>query len=93
MGGETEFDRRTIAAARLYVAGARTNATSKQLGNLIKAWERSIKGKGKRKQWAEKILTAFAGKEALRTKRRTSLDPVVAQLCKMAGRDLPKVGK
>ena len=93
MGGETEFDRRTVAAARLYVAGARTNATSKQLGNLIKAWERSIKGKGKRKQWAEKILTAFAGKEALRTKRRTSLDPVVAQLCKMAGRDLPKVGK
>ena len=93
MGGETEFDRRTIAAARLYVAGTRTNATSKQFGNLIKSWERSIKGKGKRKQWAERILTAFAGKESLRKKRRTALDPVVAQLCKMAGREPPKVGK
>ncbi len=93
IGGQTEFDRRTIAAARSYVAGTRTKATSKQFGKLLKAWERSIKGRATRKQWAEKVLAPFKGKVALRTRRRTSLDPVVAQLCKTAGRQPPKVGK
>ncbi|MFT4514249.1 MAG: hypothetical protein ACI89X_002749 [Planctomycetota bacterium] len=93
IGGEAEFQRRTVAAAKRYVAGTRTKATSKQFGNLIKAWQRSIKGKGKRTQWAKKVLAPFAGEEALRTKRRKSLDPVVAQLCKAAGRALPKIGK
>ncbi|MGK0434398.1 MAG: hypothetical protein ACJA0V_003552 [Planctomycetota bacterium] len=93
IGGDAEFHHRTTAAARSYVASNRTKATSKQFGSLIKVWERTLKGKAKRTQWAEKVLAAFTGKEALRTKRRMTLDPVVAQLCKMAGREPPKVGK
>ena len=51
-----------------------------------------MKGKDAKKAWAEALLAAFAGHEALVVKRKTSLDPSVAFLAKVAGREAPKVG-
>lgn len=91
IGGEAEFTQRCIAAAQRYLADKRTKATAAQFTQLVKEWDRSIKGKQPKRAWAEAMLATFAGKEALPTRRKQALDPVVAQLCKMAGRELPSI--
>lgn len=93
IGGAAEFESQTLAAATRYVAGKRTKAASKRFLDQVRAWERTMRNKGKRQAWAKRMLEPFAGNEAIRQRRRASLDPVVAQLCKTAGIPAPKVGK
>jgi len=93
LGDEQEFTQRCVAAAHDYLSGARTKTTSAQFGKLIKEWNRSLKGKRAKQEWANTMLAAFTGKEALQLRRKQSLDPVVATLCKTAGRESPTIGK
>ena len=76
-----------------YISNKRTKAKSTQLNKHIKSWHRSVKGKRPKKAWANAMLAPFSGNEALKRRRQTSLDPVVATLCKMADRQPPKITK
>jgi len=91
IGGEAEFTKRCVAAALKYVSGKRTKAASSDLEKQVIAWHRTVKGKRARKEWADAMLAPFAGHEAVKLRRRVSLDPVVARLCKMADRKPPTI--
>ena len=93
VGGEPEFTKRCVATAMNYIANKRTKAKSAQFNKHIKSWHRSVKGKRPKKAWANAMLAPFSGNEALKRRRQTSLDPVVATLCKMADRQPPKITK
>jgi hypothetical protein len=93
IGGEEEFTKRCIATAKHYVANKRNKASSTTLNRMIKTWARTIKNKASKVSWASAMLTAFEGKETMRIGRKTAIDPVVIQLCKLAGRQPPKLAK
>ncbi len=95
IGGETRFADGCRTAVAAYLASperTKSKRAADRLESQLKQWEKSVKGKEAKKAWAESLLAAFAGQEALVVKRKTSLDPSVAFLAKVAGREAPKVG-
>ena len=94
IGGEAVFTERSVAAVARYLASpARlaNKAESKRFAEQIEQWGRTVKGKAQKQEWAEVMLAAFAGQEALVIKKKRQLDPAVAALCKLAGRAPPTV--
>jgi hypothetical protein len=95
IGGETRFTDGCRVAVAAYLASperTKSKRAADRLESQLKQWEKSVKGKEAKQAWAESLLAAFAGQEALVVKRKTSLDPSVAFLAKVAGREAPKVG-
>ncbi|MCB9878450.1 MAG: hypothetical protein H6835_12695 [Planctomycetes bacterium] len=96
IGGDAEFTQRCVAAVQRYVASPERTAdkrASAEFARLVQGFEHAVKGKGQRRDWAATMLDAFAGHEALRVRKKVSLDPAVAALCKTAGREPPQVSK
>ncbi|MCC7396428.1 MAG: hypothetical protein IT455_05115 [Planctomycetes bacterium] len=94
IGGEAAFTEHCVAAVARYLgspARSRSKAEAKRFAEQIEQWGRTVKGKAQKQQWAEVMLAAFAGKEALVIKKKRQLDPAVAALCKLAGREPPTV--
>ncbi len=94
IGGESEFTDRCVRAAETYVAlpGRTTHrGVSKAFAKSVKAWQRTVKGKKKKRAWAEAMLAEFDGKETIKIRRKKFVDPAVAELCRLAGRDVPSV--
>jgi hypothetical protein len=92
--GEAAFTRGCTAAVARYLAlpeRTRNKATARRFAERVEQWRRTIDGKPEQRQWAEAMLAAFAGKEVLGTGKKRQLDPSVAALCKLAGREPPRV--
>jgi hypothetical protein len=96
LGGEDAFTKGSVAAAQQYLASpgrTKDKHESAQFAKWIGPWARSVKGPARKKAWANAMLEVFAGKEALQIRKKVTLDPVVQELCKVAGREVPQVGK
>lgn len=94
VGGEAGFTKRCAEAVERYLASparSKNKREAERFAARIKAWESTIKGAEKRQAWANALLAAFAGKETIRIKGKAWLDPAVARLCKLAGREPPQV--
>ena len=94
-GGDQSFVDHCKAAVEAYLASeARTKSKreSERFLARIKAWEKTAGGGTRKKAWAEELLASFSGREALTIGKQTVLDPSVEHLCKLAGREAPKVG-
>lgn len=94
LDGEAGFTKRCVGAAERYVASpARTKdkKESVRFAAMVHEWEKGVQGKAAKRAWAEAMLAPFAGKESLKFRGKATLDPVVAALCKAAGRAEPKV--
>ncbi|MCC7066110.1 MAG: hypothetical protein IT456_25160, partial [Planctomycetes bacterium] len=96
LDGEAGFTKETLASARRYLASpgrTKDKRASTQFAAQIGPWAKSIRGKAGKQAWSEAMLKVFDGKEALQIRKKISLDPVVKELCKVAGREAPQVGK
>jgi hypothetical protein len=103
IGGEAEFAARTRAAAEAYLASperTKGKRASEEFARTVKAWADGIKatnGKGgkaakdARAAWAAELLAVFQGKETLKLRGKPTIDPVVVELSKIAGREPPSV--
>jgi hypothetical protein len=94
IGGEEEFALRTRAAVERYLASnERTKAkrTSEDFARSIKAWAQTIRRKDAKAAWASGLLDLFAGNETLTFRGKKSVDPVVTELSKLAGREVPSL--
>lgn len=92
--GDKGFAHHCTDAAKKWLASPK-RGTDKHAADAFAAaideWGKSVPDAG-RKAWAEAVLAAFAGKEALggKGKAKGKIDPAVVVLCKMAGREVPK---
>lgn len=96
LGGDVGFGERCAAAVAAYLASpARTKnrAESARFARWLETIAKTVEGRQARRVWAEALLIGFAGREALVIRKKTSLDPAVAALCKIAGRAVPEVAK
>jgi len=93
LGGAAEFTARSTAEITRYLGSPRTKNSAKQLARLLKQLARTVRKKPARQRWAQTMLASFAGKEALRVRRKKIVDPAVAELCKLAGKKPPTIGK
>lgn len=93
IGGAAEFTTRSSAEIARYLGSQRTKSSAKQLARLLKQLARTIRKKPARQRWAQTMLSSFAGKEALKVRRKKIVDPAVVELCKLAGKQLPTIGK
>ncbi len=94
IGGESEFTQRCVALVKTYVAAPARSASkraSEDFKRLVQGFENSVKGEQNKRAWARALLAAFRNHEVLRIKKKRSIDPVVAYLCKHAGHELPVV--
>ncbi|MBL9119759.1 MAG: hypothetical protein JNL80_07590 [Phycisphaerae bacterium] len=92
--GESGFTARCRAEVERYLASptrTKNKKASQQFADRIKAWGQTVKGKEAKAAWASAVLDAFSGKEQLTLKGKASLDPSVAALCSIAGREPPAV--
>ncbi|MBM4098500.1 MAG: hypothetical protein FJ260_00870 [Planctomycetes bacterium] len=90
--GEEGFVERCVKAAEDYLASpdrAKGRKAGEKLATQVKAWARTIKDRKVRELWAATVLKPFEGKEYLDLPGKRSIDPVVAELCKAAGRKVP----
>ena len=93
--GESGFTARCRAEVERYLASptrTKNKKASQQFADRIKAWGQTVKGKEAKAEWASAVLEAFSGKEQLTLKGKESLDPSVAALCSIAGREPPAGG-
>ena len=95
LGGRVfEEKSRDLCVAYIDSAERTTNKkASRQFSETIRELGRSLKSKQRRKAWAESMLEPFAGHELLAIRRKTSVDPAFAQLCKFAERPVPSVAE
>ena len=80
-----------MKAAQEYLASpdrTKDRKASERFAGQVRAWARTIKEKSARELWAAQMLKAFDGKEQLELKGKSLVDPVVAELRKVAG--MPK---
>lgn len=92
--GEAGFARLCRAAVERYLASPERSKNRREgdrFAARLQAWGKTIAEGPKRQAWASDLLAPFAGREALRHRGKPVLDPAVAALCKLAGRDLPKL--
>ncbi len=92
--GEAGFTARCKTAAERYLADAdrsKNKKASVAFAAETKAWSDTVKGKAAKAAWANEMLATFAGFEVLEVKGKKSIDPAVALLCKLAGREVPAV--
>ncbi|MCB9888927.1 MAG: hypothetical protein H6836_05070 [Planctomycetes bacterium] len=96
IGGEAEFRARTLAALRGYLAAperSMNRRTADAFAGRLHGFARTIRGEPARRSWATTLLDACRGHETLKLRRKAVVDPVVAALCKMLGREPPAVRK
>ena len=95
LGGRVfEEKSRGLCVAYIDSAERTTNKkSSRQFSATIRELGRSLKSKQRRKAWAESMLEPFDGHELLVIRRKTSVDPAFAQLCKFAERPVPSVAE
>jgi hypothetical protein len=94
MDGEDGFLARTQQEARAYVASeerSKSKRTSQRFAARVQDWAKAIGGKERTRMWAESMLEAFAGNEAIERRGKKSVDPAVEALCKLAGKPAPKL--
>ena len=92
IGGEGEFTQRCLAAAARHVAAPnRTQAEAARFASHVAQWADTLRGKPAKQLWAEQMLGAFAGHEALHLRGKPVLDPTVAALCRLLDREPPRV--
>ncbi len=93
--GEGAFSAGCCAKAKAYLASSdrtKSKVASAAFVKQVNAWAKSLNGKAAKRKWAEAMLEVFKGNEMLTIKKKTSVDPVVAALCKVAGVEVPKAG-
>ncbi|MCA8951189.1 MAG: hypothetical protein KDE27_16905 [Planctomycetes bacterium] len=91
--GDKGFERGCRESMQRYLASparTRNNKESKRFAQWLQSLARCVPGK-QRKAWADSMLQQFASKEALVIGRKRMLDPAVAALCKVAGREPPSL--
>jgi uncharacterized protein YbjQ (UPF0145 family) len=96
VGGEDGFVENCLRAAREYAISPARDADRDAANAFIrrvKGWGRTIQSKEARQAWALAMLEAFKDHELVRRKGKASIDPAVVELCRMAGREPPKVPK
>ena len=92
--GEAGFTQRCKAEVERYLASlgrSKERRIGREVARRIKSLGDTVKGKAAKAAWANELLPLFDGKETLVFRGKTVVDPVVAELCKLAGRELPKV--
>jgi hypothetical protein len=80
-------DQRGLAAPGLEQRRGAGFEQARRLGALAA----TVKGKAAKAAWANELLPLFAGKETLTIRGKAAIDPVVLELCKLAGREPPAV--
>jgi hypothetical protein len=94
-GGAEGFAAHCRAAVGDYLsspARGRSKRESERFLARIKAWEKAAGGGTRKKAWAQDLLAAFDGREQLAIGGKSSLDPCVAHLRKLAGVEDPRAG-
>ncbi|MBK9386138.1 MAG: hypothetical protein IPN34_15100 [Planctomycetes bacterium] len=93
--GEEGFVTRCEAALQEYLRSperTKNGRAGRELAGRLQKLGQTVKGEKAKAAWAGEMLEHFAGKETLVLRGKPALDPVVVTLCKIAGRELPKVG-
>lgn len=94
-GGHDGFVAHCRAAVEDYLsspARARSKRESERFLARLKAWEKSAGGGTRKKAWARELLVAFADREQLVIGGKSSIDPCVTHLRKLAGVEMPQAG-
>ncbi len=93
--GEGAFSAGCCAKAKAYLENTdrtKSKAASAAFVKQVNAWAKSLKGKAAKRKWAEAMLEVFKGNEMLTIRKKTSVDPTVAALCRLAGVEVPNAG-
>ena len=89
IGGESEFNARTLDAARRYLSSperAKSKRDREAFAAMARAWADSVKGKAAKAAWASAMLEPFAGHETIEVRgKKPAQDPAVEALRKLAG--------
>ncbi len=91
--GPSGFTARCVKEAETYIASPtreKGKRESQAFVARVNAWAKTLKGKTSKLEWATAMLLPFAGKETLSLKKPI-IDPAVVVLCKLAGREVPKM--
>ena len=94
LDGEAGFTQRCKAEVERYLASpgrSKERRIGREVARRLQALGATVKGKAAKAAWANELLPLFEGKETLVFRGKAVVDPVVNELCKLAGRELPKV--
>jgi hypothetical protein len=92
--GEDGFVERCVKAAEDYLASAertKNRRAADRFAAQVRDWAKTVKDKAARELWANAVLKTFDGKERLEIRGKASVDPVVTELCKAAGKKPPTI--
>ncbi|MBM3990821.1 MAG: hypothetical protein FJ298_07410 [Planctomycetes bacterium] len=93
IGGEQEFNARTLEAARRYVASserAKSKRDREEFTAMARGWADSVNGKTAKATWAAAMLEPFVGSETIEVRGKKPLtDPALEALRKIAGTPPP----
>ena len=92
--GEQGFTARCRAELEAYLASEK-RGSDRRLGRdtvaRVKALAATVKGKARKAAFANELLPLFDGKQTLTIRGKAVVDPVVLELCKLAGREPPAI--
>ena len=92
--GEHGFTARCRAELEGYLAAPK-RGSDRRLGRetaaRVKALAATVKGKAGKAAFANELLPLFDGKQTLTIRGKAVVDPVVLELCKLAGREPPAI--
>jgi hypothetical protein len=94
--GEEGFVQRCEAEVQEYLRSperTKNGRAGRELAGRIQKLAQTVKGEKAKAAWAGEMLEHFAGQETLVLRGKAAIDPVVIALCKIAGRELPKVAE
>ena len=92
--GEAGFTQRCKDELVAYLANGKRGSDrriGREQARRLGALAATVKGKAAKAAWANELLPLFAGKESLTIRGKAAIDPVVLELCKLAGREPPAV--
>lgn len=92
--GEAGFTQRCKDELVGYLANGKRGSdrrVGREMARRLGALAATVKGKAAKAAWANELLPLFAGKETLTIRGKAAIDPVVVELCKLAGREPPAV--
>jgi hypothetical protein len=92
IGGNGEFDSRVRAAIEAYLAspdrskgsGPAARREADAFARLVKSWSETVR-RPERKAWAASLLPLFQDRDTIAVRGKSSTDPVLAELRKLAG--------
>lgn len=92
--GEAGFTQRCKDELVAYLANTKRGSdrrVGREQARRLGALAATVKGKAAKAAWANELLPLLAGKETLVIRGKAAIDPVVLELCKLAGREPPAV--